>query len=52
MPSANQPQDSYTSYLKVTESLVSQSSPDCPTIIVGHFNCHIGHLGGLRSSDP
>ena len=28
------------------------TSPDCPTIIAGDFDCHLGNLGGSKSSDP
>ena len=51
MPSAEQPQEVYSSYLDEVNDTVAKLSPDSPAIIVGDLNCHLGHLGGSRSSD-
>ena len=51
MPSADQPQEAYSSYLDEVNDTVAKLSPNSPAIIVGDFNCHLGHLGGPRSSD-
>ena len=51
MPSADQPQETYTSYLDTVSQIVSQSDSDAPMIIAGDLNCHLGSLGCPRSND-
>ena len=51
MACADQPQESYLSYLEVVSNHISQLASDSPIIIAGDPNCHLGHLGGPRSSD-
>ena len=51
MPSADQSQEIYSSYLDVLSSAISELPPDSPLLIVGDLNCHLGHLGGHRSTD-
>ena len=51
MPSADQSQEIYSSYLDVLSSAISELPPDSPLLIVGDLNCHLGHLGGPRSTD-
>ena len=51
MPSADQSQEIYSSYLDALSSAISELLPDYPLLIVGDLNCHLGHLGGPRSTD-
>lgn len=51
MPSADQTQETYRSYLDVLSSSLSELPPDSPLLIAGDLNCHLGHLGGPRSTD-
>ena len=51
MPSADQSQEIYSSYLDVLSSAISKLPPDSPLLIVGDLNYHLGHLGGPRSTD-
>ena len=39
------------SYLDALSSAISELPPDSPLLIVGDLNCHLGHLGGPRSTD-
>ena len=42
MPSADQPQEVYTSYLETVEHAVSQFSNDGPLVLMGDLNAHLG----------
>ena len=42
MPSADQPQETYTSYLEIVEHAVSQFSNDGPLVVMGDLNAHLG----------
>ena len=37
--------------LNALGDIVSQLDPNDPLIIVGDLNCHLGHLGGVRSDE-
>jgi len=52
MPSADQSQEVYSSYLDMLSSALSKLPPDSPLLIIGDLNGHLGHLGGPRSMDP
>ena len=51
MPSADQSQEIYSSYLDALSSATSELPPDSPLLIVGDLNWHLGHFGGPRSTD-
>ena len=42
MPSADQPQELYSSYLETVEHAVSQFSDDGPLVVMGDLNAHFG----------
>ena len=42
MPSAEYPQDTYTSYLEDVEHLISQLNTEGPLLIMGDLNAHLG----------
>ena len=48
MPSSDQPQHVYTSYLDMVDNTISQVNPSSPLIVIGNLNCH---MGGPKSSD-
>ena len=51
MPSSDQPQEIYNSYVQAVDQVICQVSPSSPFIVAGDLNCHLGHLGGPTSSD-
>ena len=51
MPNADHSQEIYSSYLDGLSSAILELPPDSPLLIVGEVNCHLGHLGGPRSTD-
>ena len=51
MPSADQSQEIYSSYLDALSSATLELPPDSPLLIVGDLNCHLGHFSGPRSTD-
>ena len=51
MPSADEPQEVYSSHLDEVNDTIAKLSPNSPAIIFGDLNCHLGHLDGSRSSD-
>ena len=51
MPSADQSQEVYSSYLDMLSSALSKLPPDSPLLIIGDLNCHLGHLGCPRNMD-
>ena len=51
MPSSDYPQDEYISCLEAVDTIISRLSPDDPLLVVGDLNCHLGPMGGHRSSD-
>ena len=48
MPSSDQP---HNSYVEAVDQVICQVSPSSPLIVAGDLNCHLGHLGGPKSSD-
>lgn len=42
MPSADEPQETYTSYLEIVEHAVSQFSNDARLVVMGDLNAHLG----------
>lgn len=51
MPSSESPEDVYSFQLEVVDESLSKIHPSSPVLLVGDLNCHLGHLGGPRSSD-
>ena len=48
MPSADQPQETYSSCLEGLSEYVlqsTQSTSNAPVIIIGDLNCHLGYQG-------
>ena len=53
MPSSEYPQETYNNYITAVNQAISTVPPSSPLLLVGDLNCHIGKLGGPRSScDP
>ena len=53
MPSSEYPQETYNEYFNGINQALSALPLSSPLLLVGDLNCHIGKLGGLRSSsDP
>ena len=53
MLSSDQPQEVYDAHLATINQAITQITPSSPLLIVGDVNCHLGSLGGHRSSaDP
>ena len=50
MPSSDQPQEIYNSYVEAVDQVICQVSSSSPLIMAGDLNCHLGHLGGPKSS--
>ena len=51
MPSSDQPQEFYNKHLATINQAISSTPCSSPLLAVGDLNCHLGHLGGPRSSD-
>ena len=53
MPSSEYPQETYNEYFNGINQALSALPLSSPLLLVGDLNCHIGKLGGPRSSsDP
>ena len=47
------PQETYNEYINAANQIISATPPSSPLLLVGDLNCHMGKLGGPRSStDP
>ena len=53
MPSSEYSQETYNNYINAVNQAISTVPQSSPLLLVGDLNCHIGKLGGPRtSSDP
>ena len=53
MPSSDQSQELYNEHIATINQAISNASFSSPLLVVGDLNCHLGHVGGPRSSaDP
>ena len=50
MPSSDQPQDKYNEHLTTIDQVISTTPTSSPLLITGDLNCHLGQVGGSRSS--
>ena len=51
VPSSDQPQEFYNKHLATINQVISSTPCSSPLLVFGDLNCHLGHLGGPRSSD-
>ena len=51
MPSSDQPEEAYSSQLDLVSNILSEITTSSPVLVMGDLNCHLGHLGGPKSSD-
>ena len=51
MPCSDQSQDIYNEHIATINQAISNTTCSSPLLVVGDLNCHLGHIGGPRSSD-
>ena len=51
MPSSDQSREVYVDCLNEVDSLLSRFPSNDPIVVMGDLNCHLGHLGGSRSTE-